>query len=144
MNTIKTDSADVTLELGQHIPASEFDGAGKRVCHCGFLPLAQSSKALVDVTNRRIVWLSRNRMTWDSRICGGKIKAAIKAYEAHYSVRLRPGCDAPGTDMSGLPLAGLTVSGGIVTSHVHTTQKCTYVWDWSAMRQVKSKHGWKY
>lgn len=145
MKPIKTDATGVTLELGKHIPESQFDADGNRSFHVGFIPIAQASKALVDVANRRILWLGGNsRMCWDERCCGGKIKAAIEAYEQFYGVRLKPGSDAPGTDMTGLVLCGMTVRGDIVTSHLHTTQKHNYAWDWQTMRQVTTDAGWKY
>lgn len=143
MQTVKTDSVNVTLTIGEHLQAPHLPEA--RLPHVSMLPIERASAALVDVKNRRVVWLSTdNKLCCDPRVCGGKVKDAIKAYQRCYGVTMQSGSDAPGEDRSGLKMITLQVRDGVVTSHQWTTQKQSYHWDWAANKQVTTQNGWKY
>lgn len=141
--TLQTDTEGVTLALGEH-QGDQFDEAGNRLTHHGWIPVEQADSALVDVTNRRIIWLHRNTMShicWDPSASGTwKVRKAIKAYERHYGVKIEE-FGKPGT---GLKIVALLIREGRVTSHIWTTQKRSYSWDWETGKMVIDRNGWKY
>ena len=129
METIQTDTVGVELTLGQHLTTPYLPA--NRLAHVSFMPLAVASTVLVDTVNRRIVWTSQlNQLSFDFRCCGGKVKDAVKAYARCYG------------DVGNLQV--LQVRDGVVTSHIWTTQKASYAWDWTTNKQVVSKGGRKY
>lgn len=143
MKTIYTDTANVTLTLGEHLQAPHLPEA--RLPHVSMMQIERASAALVDVKHRRVVWLSTNStLCFDPRVCGGKVKDAIRAYQRCYGVKMQSGSDAPGEDRGGLKMITLQVRDGVVTSHQCTTQKHSYHWDWATNKQVKTDSGWKY
>lgn len=126
MKTVKTDCEGVALTLGEHIgdDPQEHVSFGRNTI--------ASPYAYVDSLNRRVIYFLTSPCV-DHRCCGGKVKAAEKAYEAKYG-------------SLGIPCV-IHVRGGIVTSFQHATQKHTYHWDWQTNRQVQDrdrKGGWKY
>lgn len=143
MKTVNTDTVNVTMSIGEHLKAPHLPEA--QLPHVSMLSVESASTALVDVENRRVVWLSTaNRLSFDPRVCGGKVKDAIKAYQRCYGVKLQSGSDAPGEDRKGVKMITLQVRDGKVTSHQHTTQKHSYHWDWATNKQVTTKRGWKH
>lgn len=130
MNTVKTDSENISLTLGAHLCAPYLEE--KRLAHVTFMDVANASSAVVDVTNRRIIWLSElNRLTIvGSAGAGGKVKDAIKAYNKCYGETYE--------------VAVLLVSGGVVTSLQYISQKKSYYFDWNTGKQVVKDAGWKY
>jgi hypothetical protein len=109
------------------------------------LPIELASTALVDVDNRRVVWLStNNQLCFDPHVCCGKVRAAIKAYQRRYGIKTHGGSSAPGEDRSGAQMVALQVSAGVVTSHIWTTQKHSYYWDWATHKHVTTNRGRKY
>lgn len=87
--------------------------------------LPPSGYATIDTTRRRLVNVHQMGRGW---VMGRRAKFHRRYVESHGET----------------VFADVAISAGRVTSFMHRTQKHTYLWDWSANKQIVTDNGWKY